>query len=96
MATVAKISVSLSSDDLAWAKQRARRERKSLSAVVSEALLRQRKADALDELLADLGTDDIAEADLDAIRTELGWTAKGSNARKKAARAPRKPSGRRQ
>jgi hypothetical protein len=79
MATAEKISVSVSSDDLAWARKRARTQRTSLSAVVSEALLRQRQAEAGVGLLDDLGTDDITEADLDAIRSELGWapTRKG-------------------
>jgi hypothetical protein len=47
--------------------------------VVCEALLRQRQAEAGVRLLDDLGTDDITEADLDAIRSELGWapTRKG-------------------
>ena len=79
MATAEKISVSVSRDDLAWARKRARALRTSLSAVVSEALLRQRQAEAGVRLLEDLGTDDITEADLDAIRSELGWapTRKG-------------------
>lgn len=73
MATAEKISVSVSRDDLAWARKRARAQRTSLSAVVSEALLRQRQAEAGVRLLEDLGTEDITEADLDAIRSELGW-----------------------
>lgn len=76
MATAEKISVSVSSDDLAWARKRARARRTSLSAVVSEALLRQRQAEAGVRLLQDLGTEDITEADLDAIRSELGWAPK--------------------
>lgn len=73
MATAEKISVSVSRDDLAWARKRARAQRTSLSAVVSEALLRQRQAEAGVRLLEDLGTEDITEGDLDAIRAELGW-----------------------
>lgn len=73
MPTAAKISVSVNRDDLAWARQRAKTKRTSLSAVVSEALLRQRQADAGVRLLQELGTGDITEADLDAMRAELGW-----------------------
>lgn len=69
----AKISVSVASEDLAWAKKRAKRLRKSLSAVVSEALQRERQYEARERLLEELGTDDITEADLEAIRIELGW-----------------------
>jgi hypothetical protein len=76
MATAEKISVSVSRDDLAWARKRARARRTSLSAVVSEALLRQRQAEAGVRLLEDLGTEDITEGDLDAIRSELGWAPK--------------------
>lgn len=63
----------MSREDLAWARKRARARRTSLSAVVSEALLRQRQAEAGVRLLEDLGTADITEADLDAIRSELAW-----------------------
>jgi hypothetical protein len=93
MATITRVSVWLNSEDLAWAKQRARRDNKTLSAVVSEALLKERRAEALDELIADLGGEDITEAERQALHKELGWTTKRSNARKKAARAQRKPSG---
>ncbi len=70
---VEKISISVNSEDLAWAKKRAKRLRKSLSAIVSEALQRERKLDAGWQLLAELGTDDITEADMKAMRIELGW-----------------------
>ena len=70
---VEKISVSINSEDLAWAKRQAKRLGKSLSAIMSEALQRERRLDAGWELLAELGTDDITEADLEAIRIELGW-----------------------
>ena len=70
MAGVAKVSVSLSVDDLIWAKKRARAGALSLSAFVSEALRRQRQAEARAELLAELGTDDITAEDLAAIRAE--------------------------
>lgn len=76
MASAAKVSVSVSREDLAWAKARARSRSTSLSAVVTEALLRQRQAEAGVRLLEELGTDDLTEGDLDAIRAELGWTPK--------------------
>jgi len=38
MATTEKVSVSLAIEDLEWARQRAERDDKSLSAVLTEAL----------------------------------------------------------
>ena len=71
MPAVAKVSVSISAEDLAWAKKRARKSTTSLSAVVSDALRRQRQAEARAQLLADLGTDDISSEDVAAMRAEL-------------------------
>jgi hypothetical protein len=71
MRSAEKVSVSLSSEDLAWAKARARAQAKSLSAVLSDALRRQRQAEARLRLLDELGTSDITEADVDAMRVEL-------------------------
>lgn len=86
MATAEKISISVSRDHLEWARKRARAQRTSLSAVVSEALLRQRQAEAGVRLLQDLGTDDIAAADLEAIRAEIGWAPRRRPRTRKAAR----------
>lgn len=71
MRAVEKVSVSLTAEELAWAKRRAQRELMSLSAVVSEALRRQRQAEAGGRLLKNLGTEDITERDLDSLRREL-------------------------
>ena len=73
MALAEKISISLTAEDLAWAKQRAKRDAKSLSAVLSEALHRHRQAEARARLLSELGTRDISEADRDHVRDE--WRA---------------------
>lgn len=70
MAAAEKISVSLSVEDLSWARKRAKREVTSVSAVVAEALRKQRQAEARTRLLADLGTDDITEAEREAVRNE--------------------------
>jgi hypothetical protein len=80
MPAVAKVSVSISSEDLAWAKRRARRGTTSLSAVVSEALRRQRQAEARTKLLDELGTNDISSEDVSAIRAEI----RGSRAPRRA------------
>ena len=70
MGATEKVSVSLASDDLEWARQKAAQDDKSLSAVLTEALRRQRQSEARRRLLAELGTDDITQADLDAARAE--------------------------
>ena len=82
-------SISLSSEDLAWAKRQAQARAKSLSAVVSEALRRQRQAEARLKLLADLGTDDITPVQLAAARAEL-HAAGPSSKRRVRRRVPKK------
>jgi predicted nucleic acid-binding protein len=89
-ATAKKISVSLSAEDLSWAKQRAKREVKSLSAVVSEALRRQRQAEARSRLLAELGTDDISERDREQVRSEWSVPLKGPRQARRASKRARK------
>jgi hypothetical protein len=73
VASVEKISISLAAADLAWAKERAKTQDKSLSSVLSEALRRERQAEARLRLLSDLGTDDITERDRQEVRSE--WRA---------------------
>jgi hypothetical protein len=74
MAAAEKISISLGAEDLAWARRRAKTEVKSLSAVLAEAVRRQRQAEARARLLVDLGTDDITERERDEVRNE--WRAR--------------------
>lgn len=50
MSTV-KVSVSLDEDDLTWLRQQAKRQRKSLSAVVTASVRQARRERALDEVL---------------------------------------------
>lgn len=51
MAATAKVSMALGQAELGWAKARARREGKSLSAVVTESLAAQRRLEALTEVV---------------------------------------------
>lgn len=83
MRAVEKVSVSLSSEDLAWAKARAKAQAKSLSGVLSDALRRQRQTEARLALLQELGTSDITAADLAALRSELDQPKRSKRARKK-------------
>ena len=70
-AGVKKVSVSLAADDLAWAHGEARARKLSLSAVLSEALHRRRRAEALGTLLRKLRVDELSEAELSKLRAEL-------------------------
>lgn len=65
-----KLSVSLGVEDVRWVTLRAKKLRTSVSAVIAGALAEQRRAEARDALLSELGSDDITAADLDAVRRE--------------------------
>lgn len=86
MGAAEKISISLSPEDLRWARERAKQSLSSVSAVLAEALRRQRKAEARARLLSDLGTDDITEGDRKAVRAE--W--QGSNPKPPPRRAKKR------
>lgn len=51
MAATAKVSVAIGKAELSWAKTRAKRERKSLSAVVTETIAAQRRLEALRDVV---------------------------------------------
>ena len=55
MGATAKVSVAIGHAELGWARERARRERKSLSAVLTETLAAQRRLEALAEVVAWMG-----------------------------------------
>jgi hypothetical protein len=84
MGAAEKVSVSLSAEDLRWAKARAKRELTSVSAVLAEALRKQRQAEARTALLAELGTDDINERERAEARRE--WSASSLAPRKAKSR----------
>jgi hypothetical protein len=69
-ARMEKISVSIDTREVAWARKQAKALGTSLSAVLTDALRRQRKLAAMDRLLAELGTDDITEEELLAVHAE--------------------------
>lgn len=83
MGTAEEISISLGADDLAWARRQAKAEATSVSAVLAEAVRRQRQAEARARLLTDLGTDDITDREREAVLRE--WRApRTSRARRRA------------
>jgi hypothetical protein len=68
-ATTKKVSISLDCEALEWAQEVARREGRSVSSVVSDAVNETRRHRLLGELLDEMGTDDIppeVEAEVDA------------------------------
>jgi hypothetical protein len=85
VAAAEKISISLGAEDLAWARRQAKAEAKSLSAVLAEAVRRQRQAAARARLLADLGTDDITDRERDAVRGE--WRSPRSRPTRRTTKA---------
>ena len=84
MGAAEKISISLSAEDLQWARRQAKKAGQSLSSVIAEGLRRQRQAEARELLLAELGTADISELDRNAVRDE--WRQPKVRPRRKAKR----------
>jgi hypothetical protein len=73
MVSTAKVSVAIGRDELAWAKSLARREGKSLSAVVTESLAERRRLVALAEVVAwmEEGQPPLSDAELRVAQREL-------------------------
>jgi hypothetical protein len=69
-ARVEKLSVSLGAEEAAWAREQAEASGSSLSAVLTEAIRKQRQSLARRRLLDELGTEDLTEDDLAAVRSE--------------------------
>jgi hypothetical protein len=86
MTSTAKVSVAIGRAELAWAKTVARREGKSLSAVVTESLAERRRLTALAEVVEWMGEDQppLTEAELKAAQRAIAQGAKQSTARRHA------------
>lgn len=71
--STAKVSVAIGEDELAWARSVARREGKSLSAVVTESLAERRRLAALREVVSWMGEgqEPLSEEELAAANREL-------------------------
>lgn len=70
MARVARVSVSLTTEELEWVRARAAESGQSLSSMMSEVLLRERQAWARAKVLAELGDGDILQVDIETVQTE--------------------------
>lgn len=68
--TVEKLSVSLGSEEISWVRKKAEENASSVSAVLNEAVRQQQRLEAIDRLLEELGTDDIAPEDIAAMLAE--------------------------
>jgi hypothetical protein len=73
MTSTAKVSVAIGRAELAWAKTLARREGKSLSAVVTESLAERRRLTALAEVVAWMAQAQapLSDDELNAAQREL-------------------------
>jgi hypothetical protein len=74
MGDAAKVSLSLPASELRWAKRAAKRSRRSVSAVVGEAIKAARQREARSEVLRSLleGSAPIREDELAAVIREWG------------------------
>lgn len=72
MASTEKISVTIPTDELEWARKRAEAEGASLSSIVSDALRERRRLEAMREVSAWLseGQPEVTPAEIDAVRRE--------------------------
>ena len=83
--STAKVSVAIGEDELAWARSVARREGKSLSAVLTESLAERRRLAALREVVAWMaeGEEPLSGAEVAAANRELGLPARARTGRRK-------------
>jgi hypothetical protein len=98
MTSTAKVSVAIGRSELAWAKTLARREGKSLSAIVTESLAERRRLAALAEVVAWMAEAQppLTGDELSAARSDLAAKRKprkgvrggGTKSRRPAPRRP--------
>jgi hypothetical protein len=97
MTSTAKVSVAIGRAELAWAKTLARREGKSLSAVVTESLAERRRLAALAEVVAWMGEAQapLEDEEVKAAQRELATERKSTKGLRSQSRKPRKSAPRR-
>ncbi|MBN9166427.1 MAG: hypothetical protein BGO98_05925 [Myxococcales bacterium 68-20] len=93
--STAKVSVAIGQEELAWARSVARREGKSLSAVLTESLAERKRLSALREVVAWMGEGSapLSDEELSAANRELVASSRPRAAR--GARSRRSTTGRR-
>ena len=94
MTSTAKVSVAIGRAELAWAKTLARREGKSLSAVVTESLAERRRLGALAEVVAWMAEAQppLTDDELNAAQHELAAnrTKRAPGSKKSRTSVPRR------
>jgi hypothetical protein len=90
--STAKVSVAIGEDELEWARSVARREGKSLSAVVTESLAERRRLAALGEVLEWMGRGEapLTREELGAAKRDLAGTTLRSRRGKKVSASRRR------
>lgn len=88
--STAKVSVAIGESELAWARSVARREGKSLSAVLTESLAERKRLTALREVVSWMGEGEepLSPEELAAASREL---AQGSTRPRRGTRKPSTP-----
>jgi hypothetical protein len=91
--STAKVSVAIGEEELHWARSVARREGKSLSAVLTESLAERRRLAALREVVAWMGKGEepLSKEELAAANRELGDVAAARPRRTRKRPVPRRP-----
>ncbi|MFI5306917.1 MAG: hypothetical protein ACHQ53_06185 [Polyangiales bacterium] len=87
MANVEKLSITLSKDDLQWARKRARNRGVSLSALLSEIVARRRRQEAWSEWIKRAVDEPFTAEELEAARRELDGSSSYEAERKKRRKA---------
>lgn len=83
--STAKVSVAIGQDELAWARAEARRQGKSLSAVVTESLAERKRLEAMREVLEWMGEGKppLTREEIDDAKKELGLEKRSPRAQKR-------------
>jgi hypothetical protein len=75
MAKVEKLSITLSKEDLAWARKTAKHMRVSLSALLTEIVARRRRQEAWDDWAREAVDPPFTAAERESARRELNGSA---------------------
>lgn len=91
--STAKVSVAIGEEELHWARSVARREGKSLSAVVTESLAERRRLAALRDVVSWMGKGEepLSKEELAAASRELTDAASARPRRTRKPSVPRRP-----
>ena len=91
--STAKVSVAIGEEELEWARSLARREGKSLSAVLTESLAERKRLAALREVVSWMGKaeEPLSKEELAAANRQLSEAAVARPRRRRRVSTPRRP-----